>query len=87
MRTVVFSFPRQEPKMGEKTMTSLDFVIAAVKEADQPCICEVCRNWCRAGDLHPINGSISERAFFLGNPDKQVEQTIWICSDCYDQNN
>lgn len=68
-------------------MTTLELTIGIIKEMNDPSICENCRNWVPAGNLHQVNGSINDRAFGRANRDREVVQTVWLCTDCYDQNN
>ena len=65
-------------------MTQLDFTIAAVREMDDPSICEECRNWMPAGRLRPVNGLINEKFWHPENRSKDVSQTVWVCQDCLD---
>lgn len=68
-------------------MTQLDFTLEAIRGMDDPCQCERCHNWVAPSHLRPVNGSINERVFHRENRDIEVDQTIWLCLDCYDTNN
>ncbi len=72
------------PLSGGKGMTQLELTIEAIRQMDDPCVCEQCQKWVPAGNLRPFNGSINDRAFGLANRSVDVPQTIWLCLDCLD---
>ena len=66
---------------------TLEITRAIVAEMDCSALCGVCNQWCRAGSLTPVNGSIDDKIFHPENRGGEILQTIWVCPDCYDANN